>query len=164
MSWAGIASNQTISYTNLKDAIDTGVFMLAEASIPTGNKQVTRSEAEQFAVINPITSIATNQLPVKSDLVAKTGVFKWNISDNGDTVFVDACALFLDPNTIAWTNTATPVAGTVFYANYNFTAIFPMSGYTGAFLHYRAFGNTGAGFRARFNLTTSAINNAPVAC
>lgn len=164
MSWASLASNQCISYTNLKNAIDTGVFMLATASMPTGNKQVRRSEAEQFAVINPITSKTSNQLPVKSNLTAKTGVFKWNISDNGDTVFVDACALFLDPNTIAWTNTATPVAGTVFYDDYNFTTIFPMSSYTGAFLHYRAFGNTGAGFRARFNLTNSTINNIPVAC
>lgn len=164
MSWAALASNQCITYDNLKDAVTTGVFMGAEASVPPGSLIITRAVAEQYVVINPITSKATNQLPVKSDLVAKTGVYKWNISDNGDTVFVDACALFLDPNTIAWTNTATPVAGTVFYANYNFTSIFPMSGYTGAFLHYRAFGNTGAGFRARFNLTTSAINNTPVAC
>jgi hypothetical protein len=164
MSWAGIASNQCISWDNLKDAVATGVFMGAEAAVPPGSKQITRAEAEQYAVINAITSKATNQLPVKSDLVAKTGVYKWNISDNGDTVFVDACALFLDPNTIAWTNTATPAAGTVFYADYNFSTIFPMSGYTGAFLHYRAFGNTGAGFRARFNLTSSAINNVPVAC
>ena len=164
MSWAGIASNQCISWNNLKDAVDTGVFMGAQAAVPPGSKQVTRAEAEFYAVINPITSKASNQLPVKSNLTAKTGVYKWNISDNGDTVFVDACALFLDPGTIAWTNTATPVAGTVFYDDYNFTTIFPMSGYTGAFLHYRAFGNTGAGFRARFNLTTSAINNAPVAC
>jgi hypothetical protein len=164
MSWAGIASNQCITYNNLKDAVTTGVFMGAQAAVPPGSLIITRAVAEEYVVINPITSKASNQLPVKSDLVAKTGVFKWNISDNGDTVFVDACALFLDPGTIAWTNTATPVAGTTFYANYNFSAIFPMSAYTGAFLHYRVFGNTGAGTRARFNLTTSTINNAPVAC
>lgn len=163
MSWAGLASNQTISWNNLKDAVDTGVFMGAQAAVPPGSKQITRTEAEAYAVINAITSKATNQLPVKSDLVAKSGVYKWNISDNGDTS-TNACSLFLDPNTIAWTNTATPAAGTVFYADYNFTTIFPMSGYTGLFLHFRAFGNTGAGFRARFNLSTSTINNSPVAC
>lgn len=163
MSWAGLASNQTISWNNLKDAVDTGVFMGAEAAVPPGSKQITRAEAEQYAVINAITSKASNQLPVKSDLVAKTGVYKWNISDNGDTS-TNACSLFLDPNTIAWTNTASPAAGTVFYADYNFTTIFPMSGYTGLFLHYRAFGTTGAGFRARFNLSTSTINNSPAAC
>lgn len=163
MSWAGLASNQCITFDNLKDAVATGVFMGAEAAVPPGSLIITRAEAEQYAVINAITSKATNQLPVKTDLVAKTGVYKWNISDNGDTN-ANACSLFLDPNTIAWTNTATPTTGTVFYANYNFTTIFPMSGYTGLFLHYRAFGNTGAGFRARFNLATSTVNNAPSAC
>lgn len=163
MSWAGIASNQCISWDNLKDSVTTGVFMGAQAAVPPGSKQVTRAEAEYYVVINAITSKATNQLPVKSDLVARTGVYKWNISDNGDTN-ANACLLFLDPNTIAWTNTATPTTGTVFYADYNFTTIFPMSGYSNLFLHYREFGNTGAGFKARFNLTTSTINNAPTAC
>ena len=163
MSWAGIASNQCISWDNLKNAVDTGVFMGAQAAVPPGSKQVTRAEAEFYAVINPITSKASNQLPVKSNLTAKSGVFKWNISDNGDTS-TNACSLFLDPGTIAWTNTATPVAGTVFYDDYNFTTIFPMSGYTGLFLHFRAFGDTGAGFRARFNLSTSTINSAVTAC
>ena len=163
MSWAGIASNQCITYNNLKDAVTTGVFMGAEAAVPPGSLIITRAVAEQYVVINPITTKTSNQLPVKSNLVAKTGVFKWNISDNGDTN-ANACSLFLDVTTIAWTNTATPVAGTVFYADYNFTSIFPMSGYAGLFLHYRVFGNTGAGFKARFNLPTSAINNSPSAC
>jgi hypothetical protein len=163
MSWAGIASNQCISWDNLKDSVTTGVFMGAQAAVPPGSKQVTRAEAEYYVVINAITSKATNQLPVKSDLVARTGVYKWNISDNGDTN-ANACSLFLDPNTIAWTNTATPTTGTTFYADYNFTTIFPMSGYAGLFLHYRAFGDTGNGFRARFNLSTSTINNSPTAC
>lgn len=163
MSWAGIASNQCISWDNLKDAVDTGVFMGAQAAVPPGSKQITRTEAEAYVVINALTGLASNELPIKSDLVAKSGVYKWNISDNGDTS-TNACSLFLDPNTIAWTNTATPAAGTVFYADYNFTTIFPMSAYTGLFLHFRAFGNTGAGFRARFNLSTSTINSAVTAC
>jgi hypothetical protein len=163
MSWAGLANNQCISRNNLLDAVNTGVFQLAGSSTPPGSLMVTRNEAEAYVVINPITSKASNQLPVKSNLTAKTGVYKWNISDNGDTS-LNACSLFLDPGTIAWTNTATPVAGTVFYDDYNFTTIFPMSGYTGLFLHFRAFGDTGAGFRARFNLSTSTINSAVTAC
>ena len=163
MSWAGIASNQCVSWNNLKDAVDTNVFMGAEGSVPIGSKQITRAEAEQYAVINAITSKTTNQLVVKSDLVANTSVYKWNISDNGD-ISANACSLFLDVNTIAWTSVATPTTGTVFYANYQLTTIFPMSAYTGLFLHYRAFGNTGNGFKARFNLPTSTINNSPSAC
>jgi hypothetical protein len=164
MSWAGLASNQCISYYNLQDAVATGVFMLADTSIPPGNKQITRNEAEAYVVINPITSKALNQLPVKSDLTPITGVYKWELSSDGDPSSTTACSLFLDIYTIAWTNTATPVAGTVFYENYTLTTRFPMSGYSGLFLHYRTWGTTGAGFRARFNLATSTINNTPVAC
>ena len=164
MSWAGLASNQCISYYNLQDAVATGVFMMADSSIPPGNKQITRNEAEAFVVINPITSKALNQLPVKSDLTPITGVYKWELSSNGDPSSLTACSLFLDIYTIAWTNTATPVAGTVFYENYTLTTIFPMSGYSGLFLHFRPWNTTGAGFRARFNLATSTINSLVTAC
>lgn len=161
MSWAGIASNQCISFDNLKDAVATGVFMGAEAAVPPGSKQITRAEAEQYAVINALTGLASNELPIKSNLVAKTGVYKWSLSSNG-TTSTGACALILEQ--IAWTNVATPTTGTVFYANYNLTTIFPMSGYAGLFLHYRSYGAAGNGFYARFNLTTSSINNSPAAC
>lgn len=164
MSWAGIASNQCISFNNLQDAVATGVFQLADTAVPPGSKQITRNEAEIYVVINPITSKATNQLPVKSDLTPSTGAFKWELSSTGDTSSLTACSLFLDIYTIAWTNTATPVSGTVFYSDYRFITRFPMSTYPGIFLHYRPWGTTGAGFRARFNLSTSTINNTPVAC
>lgn len=163
MSWAGLASNQCITYDNLKDAVLTGVFELADTAVPPGSLLITRAVAEQYVVINPITSKANNQLPVKSNLTPLTGVYKWEISSNGDSS-LNACSLFLDIYTIAWTNTATPTTGTTFYQNYTLTTIFPMSGYTGLFLHYRTWGTTGAGFRARFNLGTSTINNTPVAC
>jgi hypothetical protein len=163
MSWAGLASNQCITYNNLKDAVTTGVFELADVAVPPGSLIITRAAAEQYVVINPITSKANNQLPVKSDLIPITGVFKWEISSNGDSS-VNACSLFLDIYNIAWTNTATPTTGTVFYENYTLTTIYPMSGYTGLFLHYRTWNTSGAGFRARFNLGTSAINNSPIAC
>ena len=47
MSWAGIASNQTVSLDNLKDAVATGVFT-ALTTIPAGTKQVTKSEASTY--------------------------------------------------------------------------------------------------------------------
>lgn len=164
MSWAGLASNQCITFDNLKDAVTTGVFELADVAVPPGSNIITRDDAEIYAVINPITSKAPNQLPVKSDLTPLTGVYKWEISSNGDTSSTTACSLFLDIYTIAWTNTATPVTGTVFYENYTLTTIFPMSGYTGFFLHFRPWGTTGAGFRARFRLDTSTINSLVTAC
>jgi hypothetical protein len=163
MSWSGIASNQCISWSNLQDAVATGVFQLASTAVPPGSKQITRAEAETYVVINPITTKASNQLPKKSDLVASTTVFKWEISYNGDLA-ANACALFLDIYNIAWTNTATPAIGTIFYSDYLLTTRFPMSTYTGLFLHYRPWNTTGAGTRARFSVTTSTINQTPVAC
>lgn len=163
MSWAGIASNQTVSWDNLANAVATGVFLGAQNAVPPGSKSVTRAEAEAYAVINPVTSKTNNQLVVKSNLTAKTGVYKWNISSNG-TTSGGACALIFDSTTIAWTNTASPTTGTVFYADYNLTTIFPMSGYSGLFLHYKSYGAAGNGFYARFNLSTSSINNSPASC
>lgn len=161
MSWAGIASNQCVSFANLQDAVATGVFMAAEASVPPGSKQITKAEAQQYVVINTISGKSNNQLVVKSNLTAKTGVYKWSLSSNGSTSG-GACALILEQ--IAWTNTATPTTGTVFYADYNLTTIFPMSGYSGLFLHYKSYGAAGNGFYARFNLSTSTINNSPASC
>ena len=163
MSWAGISSNQCVSWDNLKNAVDTGVFLGAQNAVPPGSKEVTRAEAEAYAVINPVTSKTNNQLVVKSNLTAKTGVYKWNISSNG-TTSTGACALIFDSTTIAWTSVATPTTGTVFYADYNLTTIFPMSGYAGLFLHYKSYGAAGNGFYARFNLSTSTINNSPASC
>jgi len=72
MSWAGIANNQCISLDNLKDAVATGVFTELTA-IPTGTKQITKSEAITYVsiqtAIEPIASKANNQLVVKTDLV-----------------------------------------------------------------------------------------------
>jgi len=72
MSWASLANNQTISLDNLKDAVATGVFTELTA-IPTGTKQITKSEAITYvsieSTIEPIASKANNQLVVKTDLV-----------------------------------------------------------------------------------------------
>jgi hypothetical protein len=69
MSWAGLASNQCVSCNNLQDAVNTSVFTL-KSTIPSSTKEITRTEAESYVYINAITSKATNQLVVKSDLVA----------------------------------------------------------------------------------------------
>jgi hypothetical protein len=69
MSWAGIASNQCVSLDNLKDAVATGVFV-QKNTIPTGSKQITKTEAEYYVNINTISGKTASQLVVKSNLVA----------------------------------------------------------------------------------------------
>jgi hypothetical protein len=69
MSWAGIASNQCVSLDNLKDAVTTGVFT-QKNTIPSGTKQITKTEAEYYVNINTITGKTASQLVVKSNLVS----------------------------------------------------------------------------------------------
>jgi hypothetical protein len=67
MAWSGLATNQTVSNNNLIDAVETGVFA-AKTTITPSNKQITRDEAESYVYINSVTSKATNQLVVQSNL------------------------------------------------------------------------------------------------
>jgi len=77
MSWAGIAANQCVSLNNLQDAVDTSVFTLKN-TIPAGLKQITKAEANDYVDIDvsyaPYAAKSSNQLVVKSDLVAATPV------------------------------------------------------------------------------------------
>jgi len=71
MPWNDLANNQTISFTNLKDAVDTGVFS-QKTIVPVSNEQITKAEADSYVWINtlfgPYASKASNQLVVKSNL------------------------------------------------------------------------------------------------
>jgi hypothetical protein len=79
MSWAGIASNQCVSLDNLINAVATGVFT-QKTTIPTGSKQITKAEAESYVNINTISGKTSNQLVVKSNLVASSLVTYYELS------------------------------------------------------------------------------------
>lgn len=69
MSWAGIASNQTVTCNNLQDAVNNGIFF-QKNTIPVSNKCITKAEAEYYVDINTISGKTSNQLVVKSNLVS----------------------------------------------------------------------------------------------
>jgi len=73
MSWASLASNQTVSFNNLQNAVNNGVFT-AKTSIPASNEQITKEDANTYARIStsysPYAALAQNQLVTKSDLIA----------------------------------------------------------------------------------------------
>lgn len=73
MSWAGLASNQTVTCNNLQNAVNTGVFTLKN-SIPATNECITKENANYYVNINTsvasYASKASNQLVYKADLVA----------------------------------------------------------------------------------------------
>lgn len=72
MSWAGITNSQTVSYNNLQDAVNNGIFTLALAIAPT-QQQVTKQyfsdHISGFDSTYPPFAVKTNnQLIVKSDV------------------------------------------------------------------------------------------------
>jgi hypothetical protein len=71
MSWAGLASNQTVSFNNLQNAVSTGYFY-ALAAIPSSQEQITKADASTYVSIDtayaPYAAKASNQLVVKSNL------------------------------------------------------------------------------------------------
>ena len=71
MAWNDLANNQTVSFTNLKDAVDTGVLS-PKFDITPSNEQITKLDAELLVYLDttfsPYTSKSFNQLVVKSNL------------------------------------------------------------------------------------------------
>lgn len=81
--WSGLAYNQTVSFNNLQNAVNTGVFT-AKTSIPSGTKQITKAEANTYVNINTsnggYSSKASNQLVVKTDLTAPASGVVFTVS------------------------------------------------------------------------------------
>lgn len=106
MSWAGRANNQTVSFTDLKDAVDTGVFLLKSAITPSA-EQVTKANVDTHVWVNTLypayANKSNNQLVVKSNL--QKGCWCWRVQ-NDDTV----------TRTVTFTpcNSSTPVTTSVF--------------------------------------------------
>lgn len=94
MAWNDLANNQTISFTNLKDGVNTGVLS-QKAAIPTSNEQITKADANTYVNIDtsfaPYASKASNQLVVKSNLksivnvVFTNGIIWFGIANNETT-------------------------------------------------------------------------------
>ena len=70
-TWASLSSNQCFSFTTLLDAVTNGIFTLKK-SFSANSKMITRANAEEHVYVQPITASATNQLVVKSEMVAIT--------------------------------------------------------------------------------------------
>lgn len=75
MSWAGIASNQCVSWANLQDAVNNNVFIQIGTIPPPGktsNQEVTKLGALTTVDIqtSPLAGKTDNQLVVKSNLVS----------------------------------------------------------------------------------------------
>jgi hypothetical protein len=71
MPWNTLAFNQTVSFNNLQNAVNTGVFT-AKTTIPVSNECITKTDANTYVNINTsnpgYVAKAANQLVVKDDL------------------------------------------------------------------------------------------------
>lgn len=124
MSWAGTAANETVSFTDLLDAVTTGYFD-ALATITPSLEQINKSDASSLVSINtayaPFAAKTSLQLVVKSDLYPifefngafyynsdPKGWFGWNTSSN-------ACANYSSASstTVYWNGSL--LAGTVVF-------------------------------------------------
>jgi hypothetical protein len=89
MAWSGISNNQCVSLDNLKDAVANLIFLQLN-TIPTGKKQITKSEASYYVncatYYPPFANKSSNQLVVKSDLVGRVVIpvsLSWDSSNTG---------------------------------------------------------------------------------
>jgi hypothetical protein len=73
MAWVDLLANQTVSFTNLKDAANTGI-LVAKTTIPTSNEQITKADADTYVYIDttfaPYAGKTSNQLVVKNNLLS----------------------------------------------------------------------------------------------
>jgi hypothetical protein len=74
MSWSGISSNQTVSFANLLNAVNNGLFV-PKTTITSSNEQITKADADANVYISSISGKTSSQLVVKSDLVASLAGF-----------------------------------------------------------------------------------------
>jgi hypothetical protein len=158
MSWASIASNQTISFTNLKDACATGVFTEIVTITPS-LEQVTAADVGTYTDAIIAGGVASNQLPVKSELSTPARQLV-DVSCNGTTSAL-ACALPLLCG--AYVNNGVINFGTVLYANSTGSTLYDMTAYTGLFVRIAQYDGIGI-VKARFDLATSKVNNSPQSC
>jgi hypothetical protein len=71
MPWSSLANNQMVTFNNLQDAVNTGVFT-AKTSIPVSNECITKTDANTYVNIDTsnggYASKSSNQLVAKQDL------------------------------------------------------------------------------------------------
>ena len=86
MSWESLANNQTVSFNNLQNAVNTGVFVPTTTPIPVSTEQITKADAPLYAQIDQTVASyaakASNQLVVKQDLVSiPFSILQWDFEE-----------------------------------------------------------------------------------
>lgn len=81
MPWSTLANNQAVTFNNLQDAVNNGVFILRN-TIPASNECITKADADNYVYINASVILKQpNQLVVKQDLTSYTTGIIYNSVD-----------------------------------------------------------------------------------
>jgi hypothetical protein len=82
MAYSTLQPNQTVSFNNLQSGVIEGYF-LARKSIPSGTKQITKAEAEDYVNVDTtypsLAGKPFNQLVVKDNLQGITNIYPYTI-------------------------------------------------------------------------------------
>jgi hypothetical protein len=76
MAYADLASNQAVSFNNLANAVNTGIFLRKQA-IPATNECITKDDALAYVYLNSLylNGKSSNQLVEKTNLVEAGGIY-----------------------------------------------------------------------------------------
>lgn len=121
MPWSTLAPNQLVTFNNLQDAVNTGVFTLKNG-IPVSQECITKADADYFVNINTsypsYAAKTSNQLVAKQDLVAS--------SPTNTVVYVASSGLYpVSGNTFA---SSTGVITNYFSTSVTLFAVFNSAG------------------------------------
>lgn len=166
MSWAGLSSNQTISFNNLQNGVDTGQFT-AKTTIPVSNEQITKADANTYVNIDTsdesYAAKSNNQLVVKSDLVTTTSTtttttaatttttlasYAYDFDSTGYGDASNACAFYTNNFTV-YADTGAGGSVTRFFTNAGLSTPFSGNG-----VSYYAWSNDGG-----LSIFTGIIDN-----
>jgi hypothetical protein len=127
MSWASLANNQTVSESNLLNALQTNVFVVKN-SLFSSPKQITKAEADYYVYIDtsyaPYAAKSSNQLVVKSDL--QPSLYGLGLSAERDTIDETCTVPFTVVQTVSYSGTlgiGTEIQNATIFGNFGYFLI-----------------------------------------
>ncbi|OCX54245.1 hypothetical protein BEL04_08285 [Mucilaginibacter sp. PPCGB 2223] len=145
MSWTALAGNQCLSFNDLQDALNLGLFTGTGTSIPVSDRLVEKDQVTLYLQVDTSYSSfaarANNELIVKDDLqTALSTIDVFCVSDTSSGVFgwsspADALNNYASGTIVTWTYSGTLAVGTYltgdvvsgdfngYYAYYNGTTM-----------------------------------------
>jgi hypothetical protein len=121
MSWASLAGNQCVSFTDLQDAVTTGVFTATGTAIPASNQLISKGQVSTYVFIDASNSgfsaKAATQLITRNDLQSAANTLQAYSLNNNDgstgwATAAEALAGYTSGVLVSWSYTGSLDTGT----------------------------------------------------